>query len=43
MRISSLEYRLGKPMQALVKARLAYGDVAAQLSDEGVDLSTLVE
>jgi 3-phenylpropionate/trans-cinnamate dioxygenase ferredoxin reductase subunit len=32
-----------KPMQALVKARLAYGDVAAQLSDEGVDLSTLVE
>ena len=32
-----------KPMQALVKARLAYGDVAAKLSDEGMDLSTLVE
>jgi NADPH-dependent 2,4-dienoyl-CoA reductase/sulfur reductase-like enzyme len=32
-----------KPMQALVKARLAYGDVAAKLSDEGVDLSTLVQ
>jgi 3-phenylpropionate/trans-cinnamate dioxygenase ferredoxin reductase subunit len=32
-----------KPMQALVKARPAYGDVAANLSDEGADLSTLVE
>ena len=32
-----------KPMQALVKARLAYGDVAAKLSDEGADLSTLIE
>jgi 3-phenylpropionate/trans-cinnamate dioxygenase ferredoxin reductase subunit len=32
-----------KPMQALVKARLAYGDVAAKLSDEGAELSTLVE
>jgi NAD(P)H-nitrite reductase large subunit len=32
-----------KPMQALVKAQLAYGDVAAKLSDEGMDLSTLVE
>jgi hypothetical protein len=30
-----------KPMQALVKARLAYGDVAAKLSDEGVELSVL--
>jgi NADPH-dependent 2,4-dienoyl-CoA reductase/sulfur reductase-like enzyme len=30
-----------KPMQALVKARLAYEDVAAKLRDEGVDLSTL--
>lgn len=32
-----------KPMQALVKARPAYEDVAAKLSDEGVSLSTLVE
>jgi NADPH-dependent 2,4-dienoyl-CoA reductase/sulfur reductase-like enzyme len=32
-----------KPMQALVKARPAYEDVAAKLHDEGVDLSTLVE
>jgi 3-phenylpropionate/trans-cinnamate dioxygenase ferredoxin reductase subunit len=32
-----------KPMQALVKARLAYEDVAAKLSDEGVGLDTLVE
>jgi 3-phenylpropionate/trans-cinnamate dioxygenase ferredoxin reductase subunit len=32
-----------KPMQALVKARLAYEDVAIKLSDEGVDLGTLVE
>ena len=31
-----------KPMQALVKARPAYEDVAAKLSDEGVDLGTLV-
>jgi 3-phenylpropionate/trans-cinnamate dioxygenase ferredoxin reductase subunit len=31
-----------KPMQALVKARLAYGDVAVKLGDEGVDLSVLV-
>jgi NADPH-dependent 2,4-dienoyl-CoA reductase/sulfur reductase-like enzyme len=30
-----------KPMQALVKARLAYEDVATKLRDEGVDLSTL--
>ncbi len=32
-----------KPMQALVKARPPYEDVAAKLSDEGVDLATLVE
>ena len=32
-----------KPMQALVKARPAYEDVAAKLSDEGVSLDTLVE
>jgi NADPH-dependent 2,4-dienoyl-CoA reductase/sulfur reductase-like enzyme len=32
-----------KPMQALVKARPAYADVAAKLSDDKVDLSTLVE
>jgi len=32
-----------KPMQALVKARLAYEDVAAKLSDEGVGPDTLVE
>jgi 3-phenylpropionate/trans-cinnamate dioxygenase ferredoxin reductase subunit len=32
-----------KPMQALVRARLAHKDVAARLGDEGTDLSTLVE
>jgi NADPH-dependent 2,4-dienoyl-CoA reductase/sulfur reductase-like enzyme len=32
-----------KPMQALVKARLPYEDVATKLSDETVDLSTLVD
>ena len=32
-----------KPMQALVKARPAYEDVATKLSDEGVSLDTLVE
>jgi 3-phenylpropionate/trans-cinnamate dioxygenase ferredoxin reductase subunit len=32
-----------KPMQALVKARPAYGDVANKLRDEGVDLGTLAE
>ncbi len=32
-----------KPMQALVKARPAYEDVKARLTDEAVDLSTLVE
>jgi NAD(P)H-nitrite reductase large subunit len=32
-----------KPMQVLVKARPPYEDVAAKLSDEGVDLATLVE
>jgi 3-phenylpropionate/trans-cinnamate dioxygenase ferredoxin reductase subunit len=32
-----------KPMQALVKARPAYEDVAAELVDEGVDLGALVE
>ena len=32
-----------KPMQALVKARPAYEDVAVKLRDEGVDLGTLVE
>ena len=32
-----------KPMQVLVKARAPYKDVAAKLSDEGVDLATLVE
>lgn len=32
-----------KPMQALVKARPPYEGVAAKLSDEGVDLATLVE
>jgi 3-phenylpropionate/trans-cinnamate dioxygenase ferredoxin reductase subunit len=31
-----------KPMQALVKARPAYEDLAAKLSDQEVDLSTLV-
>jgi NADPH-dependent 2,4-dienoyl-CoA reductase/sulfur reductase-like enzyme len=31
-----------KPMQALVRARLAHEDVAARLGDEGADLSTLV-
>jgi len=31
-----------KPMQALVKARPAYDDVAVKLRDEGVDLGTLV-
>jgi NADPH-dependent 2,4-dienoyl-CoA reductase/sulfur reductase-like enzyme len=32
-----------KPMQALVKARPVYEDVKARLTDEEVDLSTLVE
>lgn len=32
-----------KPMQALVKARPAYEDVANKLRDEGVDLGTLAE
>lgn len=32
-----------KPMQALVKAQPALDDVVAELRDEGVDLSTLVE
>jgi len=32
-----------KPMQALVKARPAYEDVAARLVDEGEDVGTLVE
>ncbi len=31
-----------KPMQALVKGRPAYDDVAVKLRDEGVDLGTLV-
>jgi 3-phenylpropionate/trans-cinnamate dioxygenase ferredoxin reductase subunit len=30
-----------KPMLALVEARLAYADVAAQLADEGTDLASL--
>jgi len=32
-----------EPMQALVKARPEYEDVATKLRDEGVDMSTLVE
>ena len=32
-----------EPMQALVRARPEYADVATELIDEGVDLSTLVE
>jgi hypothetical protein len=32
-----------KPMQALVRARLAYEDGAHTLRDEGVDLTMLVE
>ena len=32
-----------KPIQVLVKARPLYEDMAAKLSDEGVDLATLVE
>jgi NADPH-dependent 2,4-dienoyl-CoA reductase/sulfur reductase-like enzyme len=32
-----------KPMQALVKARPAHGEIASRLPDEAVDLSVLVE
>jgi hypothetical protein len=31
-----------KPMPALVKARLAYADVAGKLADEETDLAALV-